>query len=177
MSAPAPADPVRYLAGRVVGWFVLHTFHHEGFDAAAAAMNAVGGAGRDPDGVWRCWDAINAGRHRIALMEGSTTEAPRVVRLREVFEWAAARLEPADWRRLDELVAQRWAAIEEVLRDRELSHRKVFDPRSLTEADRRRIGASERRRVESEVLARALVASRLDDPGPAAGDQLRLFTL
>lgn len=58
---------------------------------------------------------------------------------------AAGRL-----RRLDELVAQRWAAVEEVIRDRDLLRRSIFEPPSLSEVERRRIGASERRHLEAE---------------------------
>jgi hypothetical protein len=173
MTRPATVDPVPFLARQLADWLVLWTFHRRGVVAAVEAMNSAGGCGRGEDEVWRCWDTINAGRHKVSYREADRPTV--VVGVRAVLDWAAARLDPADWARLDELVTARDAAVEQAHWDGELWRRQTYRPAELTDAERAVIAAGDRARYAAETAMRALVRSRLEATEPRAGDQLVLF--
>jgi hypothetical protein len=61
MTRPSTADLVPFLARWLASWLVLWASHDRGAAAAVVAMNSAGGCGWGEDGVWRCWDTINAG--------------------------------------------------------------------------------------------------------------------
>ncbi|MGD9989550.1 hypothetical protein [Pseudonocardia sp.] len=96
-----------------------------------------------------------------------------IVRLADVLAWAAARLDTADWARLDELGTTRAAAI---VVDHELRRRQTYRPNELTEADRVRIAASNQARWAAERAAHDLIAAALPADTPSAAEQLALFT-
>jgi hypothetical protein len=166
-------DPVPFLARQVANWMVLWTFHRRGVGAAIEAMNNAGGCGRGEDGVWRFWDTLNAGRHKISYRESDRPTV--VVGVQVVLEWAATRLDAADWARLDELVAARGAAVQQAHGDGVLWRKQTYRPAELSDAERAVIAAGDRARHAAETAMRALVRTRLDAAEPREGDQLVLF--
>lgn len=175
MSAPAGVDRVPYLARASVSWLVLWTFHRRGLPGAVEVLGARGRCGVEADGVWRSWDTI-ATRGGFTLQEGSAQASKQRIRVRVVIEWAAARLDRADWARLDELIATRSTSIDTADgEDRRLWWKQTYQPGELTEAERAVIAAADRVRRAAEVQMRALVDARLSRDGPVAGEQLGLF--